>query len=45
MFITYESGDQNFPGIWWICSEKGELLLGFNTDEEAEEALSTLSGV
>ena len=24
-------------GYWWICNENDEQLIGFDTDEEAEE--------
>ena len=29
-------------GYWWICNEKNEPLIGFDTEEEAERELEQM---
>jgi hypothetical protein len=29
-------------GFWWICNEKNEQLIGFDTEEEAERELEQI---
>ena len=40
MHIHYDNEGVD-PGIWWVCTSFGEYLVGYNTEEEAEEALET----
>ena len=45
MYIRYDNDfdprETDTIGIWWVCSDSGEDLCGFDTEEEAEEALET----
>ena len=40
MHIRYDNEGVD-PGIWWVCTSFGQDLAGYNTEEEAEEALET----
>lgn len=47
MYIRYDNDfdrrETDTIGIWWVCSDSGEDLRGFDTEEEAEEALETFN--
>ena len=47
MYIRYDNDfdrrETDTIGIWWVCSDDGRDLRGFDTEEEAEEALETFN--